>query len=35
MPELLLSRAGIAPERRGESLTVDEFATLARFLDEA
>lgn len=32
LPELLLKEAGIDPERRGESLSVAEFATLAAIL---
>jgi 16S rRNA (adenine1518-N6/adenine1519-N6)-dimethyltransferase len=34
-PELLLSRAELAPERRAEELSVDDFARLALVLDEA
>ncbi len=34
-PELLLKRAGIAPERRAENLTVAEFAGLALALDQS
>ena len=33
MPELLLAKAGIAPTRRAEELTVAEFATLARLFE--
>jgi 16S rRNA (adenine1518-N6/adenine1519-N6)-dimethyltransferase len=35
MPELLLQEAGIAPERRAEELTVNEFARLAGILDRS
>ena len=34
-PELLLQRAGIAPERRAEELSVEEFARMALILDES
>jgi len=34
MPELLLRRADIAPERRAEELTVSEFARLAQIVDQ-
>jgi 16S rRNA (adenine1518-N6/adenine1519-N6)-dimethyltransferase len=34
-PELLLNRAGIAPERRAEELSVADFARLALILDES
>jgi 16S rRNA (adenine1518-N6/adenine1519-N6)-dimethyltransferase len=34
MPELLLARAGLAPELRGEQLSVADFANLAILLDE-
>jgi 16S rRNA (adenine1518-N6/adenine1519-N6)-dimethyltransferase len=34
MPELLLSRAGLAPELRGEQLAVADFANLAAILDD-
>ena len=33
MPELLLARAGLSPELRGEALSVAEFANLAILLD--
>jgi 16S rRNA (adenine1518-N6/adenine1519-N6)-dimethyltransferase len=35
MPELLLQEAGIAPERRAEELTVEEFARLGGILDRS
>jgi len=35
MPELLLETCGIAPERRAETVTVEEFAALAAALDQA
>ena len=35
MPELLLARAGLSPELRGEALSVAEFANLAILLDQA
>ena len=34
MPELLLRRADIAPERRAEELTILEFARLAQIMDQ-
>ena len=34
-PAPLLTAAGLAPELRGEQLTVRDFATLARLLAEA
>jgi 16S rRNA (adenine1518-N6/adenine1519-N6)-dimethyltransferase len=35
MPELLLARAGLSPELRGEALAVADFANLAILLDQA
>lgn len=35
MPELLLAKAGIAPEERAERLSVAQFATLAQIIDQA
>ena len=35
MSDLLLAEAGIAPERRAEDLSVEEFANLARIFDRA